>query len=81
MAFITTFTCSECNQQHYEAVHPSRICVSCRTAIAQAKETAHMLRLGDLPIEERVRRLERELYRLDAGRRLQALEAIHQKYA
>lgn len=76
MALVTEFTCRECRQPKHEVVVPSRICTICRTAISEAKETAHMQRLAALPIEERVRRLELELYRLDTDSRLKALEVV-----
>lgn len=80
MAFVTTFLCGECRQQHEEVVTPSRICVRCRTAIADSKRTAHMSRLAALPVEERVRRIELALYELDAEDRIKALEAKHARY-
>lgn len=80
MARITEFTCQECRQKKCELVVSSRICATCRTAIADSKEQAHMHRLVALPIEERVRRLELELYRLDADARLKAIEIQHMRY-
>ncbi len=80
MAFITDFTCKECRQPKREVVTSSRICVACRNTIAKVKEDAHMQRLAALPIEERVRRIELELYRLDADSRLKAIEVHHVRY-
>ncbi len=80
MAFVTTFTCTHCRQSRHEVVVPSRICAACRTAIDKADTEAHMAKLAAMPIEERVRRIELELYRLDAERRLDTLEQINATY-
>ncbi len=80
MAFVTTFTCSHCNQPRHEVVTPSRVCAACRTAIDEADTAAHMAKLAAMPIEERVRRIELALYRLDAERRLGTLEQINAAY-
>ena len=81
MAFVTTFICPECRRERHEVVVPSRICVSCRTAMARVKEDAHMQLLASLPLEERVRRIELALYRLDAGARLDAIEQRDTRYS
>ena len=80
MAFVTEFQCKECRQTKCEVVTPSRVCATCRTAIDLADETAYMQRLAALPLEERVRRLELALYRLDADKRLKAIEAANIRY-
>lgn len=80
MALVTEFTCRHCRQPRHEVVHASGICASCRTAIDKADTDAHMAKLAALPAEERVRRLELALYKLDADRRLRALEVYHVKY-
>lgn len=81
MAFVTQFQCRECRQERHEVVTASRICATCRSAIAEAKDAAHMQRLAALPIEERVRRLELVLYNLDADSRLKAIESANTQYA
>jgi len=63
-----------------EIVVPSRVCLKCRTAKSEAKEQAHMSFLVQLPIQERVRRIELALYRLNADERLKVLEAQNIKY-
>ena len=83
MAYVTQFTCRECRRPREEVVDAERshVCSKCRAAKAEAEETAHMMRLVALPIEERVRRIELALYRLDADARLKAIEAQHVRYA
>lgn len=80
MALVAQFTCMECREEKHEIVTPTRICSSCRAAIADAKELAHMRRLEALPSLERIRRLELQLYRLDAESRLKALETLNTRY-
>ena len=80
MALVTSFICSECRQECYEMVTPTRICTKCRIAIAEAKELAHMSRLAALPIEERIRRIEQDLYRLNVDARLKTLEIENVRY-
>lgn len=69
MAFVTQFICPECRQERREAVVPSRVCVSCRTAKAEALENAHMQFHASLPMEERIRRIELALYRLSVAQK------------
>jgi hypothetical protein len=80
MAHITEFTCRHCKQEVHEIVTGSYTCVACRTAIAEANEAAYMAKLAAIPLAERVRRLELELYRLDADARLKAIEAANARY-
>lgn len=75
MALVTDFTCAHCRQPRHEIVTLSRICSACRTAIDKADTDAHMAKLAAMPIEERVRRIELALYKLDAERRIAALES------
>lgn len=80
MALVTEFTCAHCRQPRHELVTRSRICASCRMAIDKADTYAHMAKLKAMPIEERVRRIELALYKLDAEKRLAALEVHHIRY-
>ena len=80
MALVADFTCQHCKQPCYELVTRSRICAACRIAIDKADTDAHMAKLAAMPLEERVRRIELALYKLDADARLKALEAHHATY-
>lgn len=80
MALVSDFTCTHCQQPRHELVKASRICAACRTAIDKADTDAHMAKLAAMPIEERVRRIELALYKLDAEARIAALESHHVRY-
>ena len=80
MAFVTQFTCSNCRETRHEVVTPSRICARCRGVLARVKKDAHMGQLVALPLPERIRRIEEQLYELDAEKRITALEVHHIKY-
>lgn len=59
---------------------PSLVCGECRAIIEKANEDAHMAKLAAAPVEERVRRIELALYRLDLEQRLKVLEAGEARY-
>lgn len=80
MAYVGPFTCQHCGQEKVEVVTSSRICASCRAAIAKADEVAHISKLEALPISERLRRVELQLYRMNAAARLDAIEARFATY-
>lgn len=80
MALVAEFTCGHCQQPRHELVTRSRVCAACRTAIDKADTEAHMAKLAALPIEERVRRIELALYKLNAESRISALESHHVRY-
>ncbi len=80
MALVAQFTCRHCKQPRHEIVHTSGICAQCRTAIYKADTDAHMAKLAAMPLEERVRRIELALYRLDAEKRIAALEIHHVRF-
>jgi len=81
MAYVTEFTCSECRTKRTEVVSGNGgICSTCRSTIARIKKTAHMSRLAALPIEERVRRIESDLYDLNIDSRLKKLEVKNITY-
>ena len=62
MALVIEYTCAECKQPKYGVVDRTRTCPDCRMALAEAAERFHMEKLAMLPLEERVRRIELELY-------------------
>lgn len=64
MALIAQFICISCRQERYEVVTRSHVCADCRGTAAKSDEAAHMAKLVVLPIEERIRRIELQLYHL-----------------
>jgi len=81
MAFVANFRCSSCGQEKEEVVHDQgRVCRSCRRDKEIADRAAHLKKLKEMPIEERVSRIEEMLYDLDLERRLKALDALTTRY-
>lgn len=80
MAIVIEFTCAHCRQPRYELVTASRICAVCRTTIDKADTEAHIAKLAALPLEERVRKIELALYKLNADSRLRTLELVNVRY-
>jgi hypothetical protein len=80
MALIAPFTCSHCKQNCCEVVDSSGICSGCRKIIARANEERHMSIRSALTLEARIRMIELELYRLNADKRLAALESRNATY-
>lgn len=80
MALVTEFTCNHCGRKRFELVTVNRVCGDCREAIARADREAYMAKLVAIPLEERVRRIELELYELDVEKRLAKLEYMHIRY-
>lgn len=80
MALITNFTCRHCSQLKYEIVNRSGVCSDCRVELKKIDEEFYMAKLALLPLEERVKRIELALYRLNGESRLAALEAINTRY-
>lgn len=75
MACVRSFRCKNCGEDVYEVADSSGVCCACRTGLAKIAEDAHMAKLAILPLEERIRRIELLLYRLDAEKRLRILES------
>lgn len=80
MAYISQFVCTVCNEPRHEVVVASGVCASCRRAEAIRARRTHLASLLGLTVEERLARLEAIQYDEDAGRRLDALEAMNARY-
>lgn len=80
MVLVKDFLCPVCRQQKYEIVTSSRVCRNCQDALDTIAENAHMEELALAPLEERIRRVELQLYRLNADSRLKAIEVRNMIY-
>lgn len=80
MAFVTAFTCVNCDTVRIEVITPGRVCVKCRGQESDRARRVHLDGLKGLTIEERLDRIEKELYDTAAKRRLGALEARNAVY-
>lgn len=81
MAFVDTFTCSECNSERTEVVdNNGGVCCSCRLKKSSKAKRLHLSGLKGLTVEERLSRLEELEYDVDAGKRLSSLEGYHARY-
>lgn len=80
MAYITSFNCKHCGNVRAEVVESSQICANCRFEIAKLDKENHLAKLQLAPLEERVRRIEEQLYDLKINDRLRFLESHHQSY-
>lgn len=75
MALITDFTCRECNESVFEVVTSDRVCGNCRTQKADKARRLHFAGLKGLTLEERIEKIEQQLYDSDVNRRLSCLES------
>lgn len=80
MAYITDIFCNHCRQTKRGIDRGDGICAECRVIIDKADEDAHLTKLSALTIEERLRRIESELYRLNLDKRLSNLEILHTRF-
>jgi hypothetical protein len=80
MALIRNFTCKSCKNEKYELLSQDRLCSKCRAELARIEENAHLDKLALMPLEDRVRNIERQLWRLRAEQRISALESLNYTY-
>ena len=81
MALVTDVNCKECSTTKHEVTDHSGVCQDCRAEIAGKKRRVHLAGLRGMTPEERLERIEAQLYDLDAERRLRAIEAANTRYA
>lgn len=77
MAYVTNVKCKECGQTRREVTDHSGVCQECRRKITSKARRVHLAGLRGMTIEERLERIEAQLYDLDVERRLKALEAAN----
>ena len=76
MAFVTDVHCKVCNLIKHEVTYNSGTCSDCRHIIAARKRNIHLRTLEEeYTLEERIKRIEEELYDLHIDSRLGTLEA------
>lgn len=76
MAFLKKFICSLCQQEKRECVSDDREnCQSCETKQRSQKRRLALAALKGLTTEERLEKIEAQLYDLDVESRLSRLEA------
>jgi len=80
MAYITSFNCKHCGNVRTEVVESSQICANCRVEIARLDKENHLAKLELISFDDRVRRIEEQLYDLRLNDRLLFLESHHQRY-
>jgi hypothetical protein len=82
MAYIGQFTCTKCEKPKHEVVSRSQpnVCAECRGKEASRAKRVHLAGLTGLTPEERLAKIEEQLYDLDLKRRLEALESHHIRY-
>ena len=81
MALITDVNCKECGKTKHEVTDHSGVCQDCRAKISSKKRRVHLAGLRGMTPEERLERIEAQLYDLDASRRLREIEAANVRYA
>lgn len=80
MALIREFVCITCGSTVMEVTDYSNVCGQCRTNEANARKRMHLASLKGLTVEERLARIEEELYDSNANKRLRALESKNATY-
>jgi hypothetical protein len=81
MSLITDVNCNVCGEKKHEVTDHSGVCQDCRKSIADTNRRMHMAMLLGMPLLERVKRIEEQLYDLDADRRLRKIEATNATYS
>lgn len=81
MARVADVNCKECGKTKHEVTDHSGVCRDCRATIASKKRRVHLAGLRGMTPEERLERIEAQLYDLDADRRLRVIEASNTRYA
>ena len=81
MALVTDINCKSCGETKHEVTDHSGVCQECRRKIASKARRVHLAGLRGMTPEERLERIEAQLYDFDTERRLRAIEASHTKYA
>lgn len=74
MALVTDFQCKECNRTVLE-VKINGICENCRISLEKRSRRVHFAGLKGLTLEERVEKIEKQLYDMNIERRLRLLES------
>ena len=72
MAIISTITCGKCGQgvdvAHSASECPPDICGECQKELDETKKRLYLNKLKELPLEERVKRIEEALYDAEESR-------------
>lgn len=79
MARVANFLCGDCEREVLE-VYINGTCASCRLKNADLARRMHFGALNGLAFQDRLSRIEIQLYDLDAEKRLKALEAKNATY-
>jgi hypothetical protein len=79
MARVANFLCWDCDREVLE-VYIDGTCASCRVKKADLARRMHFGALDGLTVQERLSRIEIQLYDLDVEKRLKALEAKNATY-
>ena len=74
MAYLRNFNCKECGKNKHEIVHNSGICSDCRGKSYTKKKRVHLAGLKGLTVEERLDKIEENLYDLEIDQRISRLE-------
>lgn len=80
MALVTDYICTVCNEPRNGVVTRDRVCPACATSAESKRRRMHFAALQGLTVEERLERIEKQLYDANAGPRLDALEAKNATY-
>lgn len=80
MAYITDFVCPVCKEKRHEVHTLDGVCSTCRKREADRARRVHFASLKGLTVEERLERIEKELYDTAANRRLSAIEAANMRF-
>lgn len=82
MAFLTDCECRQCGKTKREDGHTFRgTCSECLKKAADRARRTHLAGLRGLSVEERLERIEAQLYDTAADSRISAIEIAHHQYA
>lgn len=83
MAIVRQFICENCNEPKSEAQsnrHLTNVCAECYSKFNAKTRRQYLAGLKGLTIEERLEKIEAQLYDTNAKSRLDALEHMHATY-
>lgn len=82
MAYITKCECRKCGKTKLEDGHTFRgVCAECLATEADQSRRVHLAGLKSLSVEERLERIEAEIYDTQIEKRLSALEVKGHSYS
>ena len=80
MALVTNVHCKVCGETKNEVTDHSGVCQECRRKAASKARRVHLAGLSGMTTEERLEKIEAQLYDLNMEQRLRSIESHFARY-